>query len=353
MSSIAYPVPVPPLYHNIIVSRFASTAYLGLYPSSRISLVADYITITLKIISDTLYVRYIVSNYTFIFGILDIINDIIFISLILISSSQITIIKNIAHHYIFTCFGLFDKNEYMKNHTPILPEFGYQTEHREEQPYLRFSREYNETRKHYVYSSIPTTNHASTHTQATHPQATHPQATYPQATYPQATYPQATYPTTSASPSNSHREVKPTISTTKYPHRVITPFKPSFYARNTDETEYVEDYQPPSPSPPPPSPTHQPVFSPSYSSKNDMYVNFDEYDHGTTSYSNIFVSPFYDSNGNPITICSSCNITLLFILGNIFHLLYQIMIYINITDTCKTYISLPSQNITTMTHFLC
>jgi hypothetical protein len=330
MSSIAYPIPAPPLYHNIIVSRFASTAYLGLYPSSRISLVADYITITLKIISDTLYVRYIVSNYTFIFGILDITNDIILISLVLFSSSQITIIKNIAHHYIFTCCGLFDQNEYMKNHTPVLPEFGYQTENREEQPYLRFSREYNESRKHYVYSSIPTTNHATTHPQA--------------------------------SPSNSHREVKPIISTTKYSsyNRVITPFKPSFYARNTDETEYVEDYhhhQPPSPSPspspPPPSPIHQPVFSPSYSSKNDMYVNFDEYDHGSTSYSNILVSPFYDSNGNPITLCSSCNITLLFILGNIFHFIYQIMIYINITNTCKTYISLPSHNITAMTHFLC
>ena len=274
----------------------------------------------MKIISDTLYVRYIVSNYTFIFGILDIINDIIFISLILVSSSQITIIKNIAHDYIFTCFGLFDKNEYMKTHEE------------QEQPYLRFSREYNESRKHYVYSTIPTTNHATTHPQET-----------------QAT----THPTTSASPLNSHREVKPIISSTKYSHRVITPFKPSFYARNTDETEYVEDYHPPSPSPPPPSPTHQPVFSSSYSSKNDMYVNFDEYDNGTTSYSNILVSPFYDSNGNPITLCSSCNITLLFILGNIFHFIYQIMIYINITDTCKTYISLPSQNITTMTHFLC
>ena len=362
MASLTYPTPPPPIYHSIVISRLASTVYFGYYPTSRTSLIADCITITLKIVSDALYIRYIVTNYTIIFGILDIISDIIFISMVLCSTSsneKVKILKGKIHYYIFTCCGLIEQNEYMKNNTPKLHSF--ESDGQQGHAFQRYSRQYDETRGHYAYTSIPlSTNETASNITSSANHNQHPH-THP-LTFPS---PYTAHSPASAPAPTPVRPSNPFISSAKYQSNSVInaqqrqPFKPNYYARSG--IEFEEDYSFPNkdslPQHQPQQPQQPPAFM--HSSKNTMYVNFDEYDNGTTNYSNIFVSPYYDSNGNPITMCSSiCNykgITpeALFVAGNICHCIYQIMIYINITNTCKTY-TILSQNMTTiMTRLLC
>lgn len=360
MASLTYPTPPPPIYHSIVISRLASTVYFGYYPTSRTSLIADCITITLKIVSDALYIRYIVTNYTIIFGILDIISDIIFISMVLCSTSsneKVKILKGKIHYYIFTCCGLIDQNEYMKNNTPKLHSF--ESDGQQGHAFQRYSRQYDETRGHYAYTSIPlSTNETASNITSSanqHPH-THP-LTFPS--------PYTAHSPASAPAPTPVRPSNPFISSAKYQSNSVInaqqrqPFKPNYYARSG--IEFEEDYSFPNKDSLPQHQPHQPQQPPAFmhSSKNTMYVNFDEYDNGTTNYSNIFVSPYYDSNGNPITMCSSiCNykgITpeALFVAGNICHCIYQIMIYINITNTCKTYTILSQNTTTIMSRLLC
>lgn len=357
MASLTYPDPPPPLYHSIVISRLASTVYFGFYPESRTSLVAECTTIVLKIISDALYIRYIVTNYTFVFGILDIISDLIFVSMVLssiTSHEKIKILNGKIQHYIFTCCGLFEENEYMRNNTPKLPSFTNNKESNEQQAHAfqRYSRQYDETRGHYAYTSIPlSTNNTSP-------------LTFPS---PYMTKSQNSKPTSSETnvlnPFLGSGQYHTPSNTIKNNNSQRQPFKPNYYARSGIEHE--EDYSFQNTESPPISvhnQQQQPIQPPViHSSKNTMYVNFDEYDNGTNHYANICVTPFYDSNGNGITLFSSiCNYRgvtpeMIFIIGNICHCIYQIMIYINITNTCKTY-TILSQNVTTvsiMTRLLC
>jgi hypothetical protein len=323
MSSLAYPQPTPPLFHNIAVARIASTAYLGFFPTSRVSLFIDCFTMTLKIINDALYIRYIVSNYTYIFGILDIISDILFIYTVLVDnestaaiSRKITSAISASAAYCGCKFN-YDKTSYSD-----------ESAQQQQEPYMRYSREYNESRKHYVYSTIPSTPPIAS--LQTSPQAPPPS---PRIDH----QPLATHMTTFSS--DGRVNTRPT----EYAPRQINPFKSNFY-KSSQSPEYEQEYEnivtqntapaAPAQAPPPrnyPNRTHTPT-------PNTMYVNFDEYDHGASNYANTFVSPYLDSNGSPIT-ANLCTHETLFIVGNILHFIYQIMIYINIINTCKTYTS--------------
>jgi len=366
MASLTYPTPPPPLYHSIVISRLASTVYFGYYPTSRSSFIADCLTITVKIISDALYIRYIVTNYTIVFGILDIISDTIFIIIVLASVSnndaindKLKILKGKIQHYMFTCCGIIDQNEYMRIHTPKLPSFRNNKELNEQQTHAfqRYSRQYDETRGHYAYTSIPSSENDNNANPLTFPS---PYMSTTQKTNSVLTEPKVLNPIYS---SGQYQ----TPSNTNIKTHQRQPFKPSYYAKSGIEHEEEYSFLSKSPSNevnvpqthPLPHPPTQPLFI--HSSKNTMYVNFDNYDNVTNNYANIFVSPFYDKNGNSITIfsslckCSGITPDIFFVVGNICHLIYQIMIYINITNTCKTY-TILSQNSTTnnmITQILC
>lgn len=323
MTTLAYPQPTPPIFHNIAVSRIASTVYLGFFPTSRVSLFIDCFTMILKIVNDALYIRYIVSNYTYIFGILDIVIDILFIYTILVDNETSASIMRAISAILAYCGCKF-------NYNTTSDESEDTTQQQEQEIYLRYSREYNESRKHYVYSTLPTA-----HSQPTTPpiasMQTSPQAPPPS---PRRDYqPLATHMTTFSS------DGRVNTRSAEYAPRQINPFKSNFYKTPEYEQEYENIVtQNTMPAAPAHAPAHAPrnYANPHPHNNNTMYVNFDDYDHGASNYANTFVSPYFDSNGSPIT-ARLCTRETLFIVGNILHFIYQIMIYINIINTCKTY----------------
>lgn len=316
MTTLAYPQPTPPLFHNIAVARIASTAYLGFFPTSRVSLFIDCFTMALKIVNDALYIRYVVSNYTYIFGILDIVSDILFIYTVFVDIETSASIMTAIYAIPAYCGCKFNYDR-----TSDSDESAQQ----QQEPYLRYSREYNESRKHYVYSTIPTTPPIAS--MQTSPQAPPPS---PRIDH----QPLATHMTTFSSDGRINTR------SAEYAPRQINPFKSNFY-KSTQSPDYDQEYEnivtqntmPAAPAAPAKAPRNYLNPNP-----NTMYVNFDEYDHGAANYANTFVSPYFDSNGSPIT-ANLCTHETLFIIGNILHFIYQIMIYINIINTCKTYTS--------------
>jgi hypothetical protein len=326
MSTIAYPTHTPPIFHNIVVTRIISTVYLGFFPESRISLIIDCCTMGIKMVIDTLYIRYIVTNYTAIFGILDIISDVIFLYMIIRPNETVSNLLSKIFEYCGFKFN-YDNNT---------------VESEQPETYLRYSREYDNTRGHYVYSTIPT----STPLDHTTPQ----QPSSPQKLPPlqQPSHVRLEHITTFSSErqslhetqSHNSRDVNPFI---QHHPRQLNPFKQNFYrsSQNINENEY-EKIDRPIPT------TQMPIGN--HSIKNTMYVNFEEYDKGASNYANTFVTPYFDRNGAPITslLCKDNAQEICFIVGSILHFIYQIMIYINIINTCKTYTTLD-----TMQNLLC
>ena len=60
LSSLAYPTPPPPLYHNIALIRMMGTVYFTLFHDKPIYLKLECLTILLEVIRDTLYIWYII-----------------------------------------------------------------------------------------------------------------------------------------------------------------------------------------------------------------------------------------------------------------------------------------------------
>lgn len=304
--TISYPTSPPQIFHTIIVTRLASNVYYGYFPDSQLLCTIDCITIAIKLISDSLYIRYVVSNYTAIFGILDILSDIIFLILILIPNETISTACNKISDICGIKFN-YDNNMESEEQPPEI--------------YLRYSREYDETRRHYIYSTIPTDNNTSILLNTGNVRnggkssSPPPPSSSPSSSPPSSIVEHTTYSSNLPTPL---REIHTTTPQHHHP-RLYNAFKPNFY-RSTQKEPNNEEYQP---------------------IKNTMYVNFDEYDQGAANYANTLVSPYFDHNGSPITVihqmCQGKTREYLFLFGNILHFICQIMIYINITNTCKSY----------------
>lgn len=85
LSSLAYPSPPPPLYHNIALIRMMGTVYFTLFQDKPIYLKLECATILLEVIRDALYIRYIIQDYTYLFGVFDIIGNLLFCCAIVLS----------------------------------------------------------------------------------------------------------------------------------------------------------------------------------------------------------------------------------------------------------------------------
>ena len=78
LTSLAYPAPPPTIFQNVALLRLGTSVYFSMYQKNPFYLKLDCASIVLKIICDALYVRYIITNYTYIFGIFDIFSDVLF-----------------------------------------------------------------------------------------------------------------------------------------------------------------------------------------------------------------------------------------------------------------------------------
>jgi hypothetical protein len=85
LSSLAYPTPPPPLYHNIALTRLMATVYFTLFQDKPIYLKLECATILIEVICDALYIRYIIQDYTYLFGVFDIIGNLLFCAVIVLS----------------------------------------------------------------------------------------------------------------------------------------------------------------------------------------------------------------------------------------------------------------------------
>lgn len=88
LSSLAYPSPPPPLYHNIALARMMGTVYFTLFQNKPFYLKLECITILLEVIRDGLYISYIIRDYTYVFGVFDIVSNLLFCTVVGLSLSN-------------------------------------------------------------------------------------------------------------------------------------------------------------------------------------------------------------------------------------------------------------------------
>lgn len=113
ISSLAYPTPPPPVYHNVAVFRLFGTVYYTIFQDTPLYLKLECATILLEIICDTLYIRYIIQDYTYIFGVIDIISNALFCMFVVLSVKNSDIkteriadtIDKIRKTFVDCCFG--------------------------------------------------------------------------------------------------------------------------------------------------------------------------------------------------------------------------------------------------------
>jgi len=320
LTSLAYPTPPPTIYQNVAVVRLATTVYFSMFQKNPFYLKLDCASIALKIICDALYVRYIITNYTYIFGIFDIFSDIIFFVVVNISlrngENWEKISENIEHtrHAFIKCCCGWD-----------LPDGG------------AVASDCENVGGEYRYASLPSEHMAAG--------------------------------AAGAETKNEHTPI--------YTFGGRQAFKPGFYTSSWGreylnskvEREFDTITQ-----------NNRYTYGGNGSATitgNDgtEYIRFDEasagVDAGAAHYANIFVSPYFLKDGTPITAFSGgdggadvsvcrCNIGILLLTYNLFQFIYQLMMYSNIMFTCGAYhrdlynnATSAEANTTAMVRFLC
>lgn len=149
MSSLAYPTPPPPVYHNTAVIRMMGTIYFTIFQEKSFYLKLECATILLEMICDVFYIRYIILDYTYLFGVIDVVSNALICVFILLSiqnndSKAKEIIKKIDEirtTCISCCFGITNESN-NSNSSSAAPSFP-QTEY--ERP----------TNRAHMYKSIP------------------------------------------------------------------------------------------------------------------------------------------------------------------------------------------------------
>ena len=142
ITSLAYPTPPPPVYHNIALTRLMGTIYFTIFKDKPFYLKLECVTIVLDVVCDMLYVQYIIKDYTYIFGVLDIISNTLFCIFVLVS------IKNGETQTAI----IADKMEDIRK-TCVSCCFGVRYETQQEQPFQSYERS-NQTSGH-LYKAVP------------------------------------------------------------------------------------------------------------------------------------------------------------------------------------------------------
>jgi hypothetical protein len=295
MSSLAYPTPIPPVYHNTAVLRMMGTIYFTIFQDKPFYLKLECATILTELICDVLYIRYIILDYTYVFGVIDVISNALICVFILLSIQNgdantkeiIDKIDDIRTTCVSCCFGI--KNE---SNSTTLPTYSPpQTEYK---PMA------------HMYKSVPGDDYNRT-------------------------------PSTSASTTTYHDEAP------VYTFGGRQAFKPSFYnsswgrdyiqAKVDREFDRIDKHDT----------EIGDVGMITGADGTTQYIRFDEPDYkdynstsGINHYANIFVSPYFTRDGTPITWFSKIDkIGACLFIYNIVQFIYQLMMYSSIITSCR------------------
>jgi hypothetical protein len=295
ITSLAYPTPPPPVYHNIALIRLMGTVYFTIFKDKPFYLKLECATILLDVICDTLYIRYIIHDYTYIFGVVDILSNVLFCVFILLSikngETQTAKILEKMEDIRITCLSCCCIR---RNHPP------------QGEPPAK-SHEMNERTPH-LYKSV----------------ATNDDATTARETAPIYTY-------------GGRQVFKPSFYNSSWGSEYIqTKVKNEFERIDRCNTNIGE------------------IGVITGANGNTQYIRFDdpEYDGGggggTSSrdaginhYANLFVSPYFTREGNAITIFSGCSnidsVGVCLFIYNLIQFIYQLMMYSSIIESCRGY----------------
>ena len=316
LTTFAYPAPPPTLYQNVALVRLGTTVYFSMYRKDPFYLKLDCASIVLKIITDALYVGYIITNYTYIFGIFDIFSDIVFFIVVNISlrngeTSVEQISKKIeAIHLAFIkcCCGWEVATTNGRSGTSDCEAGG----------------------GGYRYTSLPSEPGAPPSTPNAAPMYTF----------------------------GGRQAFKPGFYTSSWGREYLN-------TKVAQEFDTINRY----------GGGGGQGSATITGAEGTEYIRFDEAsasaDMGAAHYANIFVSPYFTKDGTPITAFSGsgggaclCNISGLLFTYNLLQFIYQLMMYSNIMLTCGEYTrglysnnataaTAAAANMTGMTAWLC
>jgi hypothetical protein len=293
ITSLAYPTPPPPVYHNIALVRLMGTVYFTIFKDNPFYLKLECATIILDVICDTLYIRYIIHDYTYIFGVVDILSNVIFCVFILLSIKNgetqtakiIEKMEEIRTTFISCC--CIGRNRPPQKEPPKTHEMNERTPH--------------------LYKSV-----------ATNETAAH------------ETAPIYTY--------GGRQVFKPSFYNSSWGGEYIqTKIKNEFERIDRCNTNIGE------------------IGVITGTNGNTEYIRFDdpEYgggggdapsasrDAGITHYANLFVSPYFTREGNATTLFSGCSnidsVGVCLFIYNLIQFIYQLMMYSSIIESCREY----------------
>ena len=310
ITSLAYPTPPPPVYHNIALTRLMGTVYFTIFKDKPFYLKLECVTILLDVICDTLYIQYIIHDYTYIFGILDIFTNVIFCIFILLSIENgdtriFEKMEDIRLTCVSCCFGW---------KRPDIREQQQQQEQEEHQRPLR-TYEMNERNTPHLYKSVPS--------------------------------------------NDTNNETTPV-----YTFGGRQAFKPSFYnsswGREYIQAKVERDFERIERC----STGISDIGIITDSNGNTQYIRFEdpEYannstygDTGINHYANLFISPYFTRDGSQITLFSYCanidGIGVCLFIYNLIQFIYQLMMYSSIIESCRHYNNATVINTTASNEF--
>ena len=315
ISSLAYPTPPPLVYHNIALTRLMGTVYFTIFPDKPFYLKLECATIVLDVVCDMLYVQYIIKDYTYIFGVLDICSNTLFCILVLLSikngETQTAIIaekmEDIRKTCLSCCFRVRQENQ---------QEQQQQQQQQQKPPFQSYERTSRASGQ--LYKAVP----------------------------------------------NNEKDDAPAKDDAPvYTFGGRQAFKPSFYnsswGREYLNTKVEREFD---------KIDHcntgiGDVGTISGADGTTQYIRFDDTEyggshHGDTGinhYANMFVSPYLTKDGSPITWFSGWtkididSVGVCLFIYNLIQFIYQLMMYSSIITSCREYAANNTTTTTTTT----
>jgi len=305
MSSIAYPTPPPPVYHKTAVIRLMGTVYFTIFKDNPFYLKLECATLLLEMICDLLYIKYIIIDYTYVFGVIDVISNALICVFVLLSiqndntgtKETINKLDEIRITCVRCCFGLNNDSSSSPSSSPSSSSPPPAPRH----PQPEYSH------RAHMYKSIPSDDYGRTATANT-----------------TTTY----YNESPVYTFGGRQAFKPSFYNSSWGRDYVqAKVEREFDKIEKRDTELGE------------------VGMISGTDRTTQYIRFDdEYSHthgstGMSHYANIFVSPYFTRYGTPITWFSGCSkldkIGACLFIYNVVQFIYQLMMYSSIITSCR------------------
>jgi hypothetical protein len=298
------------VYHNMALIRLMGTVYFTIFRDKPFYLKLECITILLEVICDTLYIKYIIQDYTYIFGVLDIFSNTLFCIAVVLSlnngETQPTIIaekiESLRETFMSCCCGW--------NPPPTTPASQSQSQ---QQQIYELNNPAN--KNSHLYKSINTNNHD---------EADSPIYTF-----------------------GGRQAFKPHFYNSSWGREYIqAKVEREFERIDRCNTGIGE------------------IGAITGTDGSTQYIRFDdpEYgnapsnDSGINHYANIFVSPYFARDGTPITSFSGCmnidGVGVCLFIYNLIQFIYQLMMYSSIITSCREHTN-TNTTISQMERWLC